>query len=127
MSLTNLLDKLGRAKNTHIKRRFRSGPRADAESRREQAVEQFAHHVGPVHDLISCLGTDREPACGINEGAMTIEMICAIPLYASAVYVPLSSWRMGWNAITTLIASAANVDERLLLWTIARKYVVLVA
>jgi len=34
-------------------------------------------HILPIRDLLGTLGTDRQPLCSIDEGAMTVEMICA--------------------------------------------------
>ncbi len=33
-------------------------------------------HILPIRDLIETLGTQRQPLCNIDEGAMTVEMIC---------------------------------------------------
>lgn len=34
-------------------------------------------HIVPIRDLLDTLGTDRQPLCSIDEGTMTVEMICA--------------------------------------------------
>ncbi len=36
------------------------------------------HHVGPARDLIDAIESDRQPLCGVGEGAMTVEMISAV-------------------------------------------------
>jgi len=52
-------------------------------------------HLVPIRDLLNTIGTDRQPLCSIDEGAMTVEMICAT--FAShraggaAVEIPLVS------------------------------------
>jgi predicted dehydrogenase len=45
---------------------------------RDDLDETVSHHVGPVHDLIESMRSDRQPLCGVYEGAMTVEMICAV-------------------------------------------------
>lgn len=45
---------------------------------RDDLADYVGHHVGPCLDLIASLGTDRQPLCGAQEGATTVEMICAI-------------------------------------------------
>lgn len=39
--------------------------------------ELVSQHVGPVRDLLAALASDRRPLCGVEEAAMTVEMICA--------------------------------------------------
>ncbi len=46
-------------------------PRADI-------PEAIHNHVLPVRDLIEAVEKDREPRCGMDEGTMTVEMICAV-------------------------------------------------
>jgi len=38
----------------------------------------IADHVIPGRDLIAAIREDREPLCGVRDGALTIEMICAV-------------------------------------------------
>ncbi len=40
--------------------------------------ETIGHHVGLVRDLIDAMQNDRQPLCNMYEGAMTVEMICAV-------------------------------------------------
>ncbi|WP_235935023.1 Gfo/Idh/MocA family protein [Candidatus Laterigemmans baculatus] len=35
-------------------------------------------HQGPARDLIEAIALDRPPRCDLEEGAMTVEMICAV-------------------------------------------------
>ncbi|MBI2478546.1 MAG: Gfo/Idh/MocA family oxidoreductase [Planctomycetia bacterium] len=57
--------------------------------------ETVSHHVGPARDLIEAIRQDRQPLCSVYEGAMTVEMICAV--FAShhesskAVAIPLEA------------------------------------
>ena len=66
-------------------------------------ISEVVHHVVPVRDLIDAIETDRQPRCGVAEGAMTVEMICSV--FAShqqggrAVDLPLSKRD---NALTRL-------------------------
>lgn len=41
------------------------------------AVKASANHVAGARDLIACMNTGRKPLCGMDDGAMTVEMICA--------------------------------------------------
>jgi predicted dehydrogenase len=45
---------------------------------RDDLKDYVGHHVGPCQDLIACLGTNRRPLCSAQEGATTVEMICAV-------------------------------------------------
>ncbi|HBJ38335.1 MAG TPA: 3-chlorobenzoate-3,4-dioxygenase [Planctomycetaceae bacterium] len=40
-------------------------------------TSEISGHILPIRDLLGTLGTDRQPLCSIEEGAMTVEMICA--------------------------------------------------
>ncbi len=40
--------------------------------------DTISHHVGPARDLIDAMAGDRQPLCNVDEGATTIEMICAV-------------------------------------------------
>ncbi len=40
--------------------------------------ETIGHQVGLVRDLIEAIRNNREPLCSMYEGAMTVEMICAV-------------------------------------------------
>jgi predicted dehydrogenase len=62
---------------------------------RDDLDELVSHHVGPARDLIDAIQRDRQPLCSIYEGAMTVEMVCAV--FAShresskAVSIPLEA------------------------------------
>jgi predicted dehydrogenase len=45
---------------------------------RQDLEETVTHHVGPCRDLINAIRSDRQPLCSVYEGAMTVEMICAV-------------------------------------------------
>lgn len=44
----------------------------------EDIADIVSHHVGPARDLINSIREDRQPLCSVYEGAMTVEMICAV-------------------------------------------------
>lgn len=41
-------------------------------------IAEVHNHVVPVRDLIKAVDSGREPLCNVKEGAMTVEMICAV-------------------------------------------------
>ena len=43
-----------------------------------ELVGQVHNHVVPARDLIDAVRNDREPLCGVNDGAATVEMICGV-------------------------------------------------
>jgi predicted dehydrogenase len=45
---------------------------------RHDLKETVTHHLGPCRDLIDAIHIDRQPLCSVYEGAMTVEMICAV-------------------------------------------------
>ncbi len=61
---------------------------------REKELEEVIHHDAAAKDLIAAMREDREPLCGVREGAMTVEMICAVfeshRQEGRAVSIPLS-------------------------------------
>lgn len=60
----------------------------------EDIADLVSHHVSPARDLITAIREDRQPLCSVDEGATTVEMICAT--FAShresskAVAIPLA-------------------------------------
>lgn len=58
-----------------------------------ETVANVHNHVVPARDLIAAIREDREPLCSAREGAMTVEMICAVfeshRQGAKAVAIPL--------------------------------------
>lgn len=45
---------------------------------RPQFIKEIHEHVVAVRDLVAAVDEDREPICGLEEGAGTVEMICAV-------------------------------------------------
>jgi len=45
---------------------------------RQDLKETIGHHLGPCRDLIDAIRGNRQPLCSVYEGAMTVEMICAV-------------------------------------------------
>ena len=45
---------------------------------RQDAIGKVIHHDTAAKDLIAAIRENREPLCGVREGAMTVEMICAV-------------------------------------------------
>lgn len=45
---------------------------------RKDLAETIGHHVGLARDLIDAIHNNRQPLCSVYEGAMTVEMICAV-------------------------------------------------
>lgn len=45
---------------------------------RDDISDSVARHLGPARDLIAAIAEDRQPLCSGHEGAMTVEMICAV-------------------------------------------------
>jgi predicted dehydrogenase len=68
-----------------------AGPGVDEP--REGLADMINHHVLPVQDLIHSIRSDHQPLCNVDEGAMTVEMICAVfeshRRDAAAVAIPL--------------------------------------
>ena len=44
---------------------------------RDDLAETVSRHVGPARDLINAIRNDRQPVCNVQQGATTVEMICA--------------------------------------------------
>jgi hypothetical protein len=63
----------------------------------------ITHHGKPARDLIASIQEDRQPICNLAEGAMTVEMICAVfeshRLGSQAVAFPLKERE---NSLTNL-------------------------
>ena len=45
---------------------------------RGRRVTFLSSYVVAVRDLVAAVDEDREPVCGLEEGAGTVEMICAV-------------------------------------------------
>ncbi|NQV26566.1 MAG: Gfo/Idh/MocA family oxidoreductase [Rhodopirellula sp.] len=45
---------------------------------REDLSELVSHHGAPARDLIQSIREDRQPVCNVSEGALTVEMVCAV-------------------------------------------------
>lgn len=43
-----------------------------------EQVSQVHNHVIPARDLIAAVKNNREPLCGVRDGAATVEMICGV-------------------------------------------------
>ena len=60
---------------------------------RDDLSEMVSHHGLPAHDLVTSIRADRQPVCNIDEGALTVEMVCAVfeshRLGSQAVEFPL--------------------------------------
>ena len=62
-----------------------------------------SHHGAAARDLIASIHEDRQPICNVFEGAMTVEMVCAVfeshRLGSQAVMFPLTERE---NSLTNL-------------------------
>ena len=60
---------------------------------REDLAELVSHHGAPARDLLLSVRKDRHPVCNLAEGALTVEMVCAVfeshRLGSQAVEFPL--------------------------------------
>ncbi len=45
---------------------------------RDDLSEMVSHHGAPAHDLIMSIREDRQPVCNVDEGSLTVEMVCAV-------------------------------------------------
>lgn len=45
---------------------------------RNDLTEMVSHHGAPARDLIAAIRENRQPICDAHEGAMTVEMVCAV-------------------------------------------------
>jgi predicted dehydrogenase len=45
---------------------------------RDDLSEMVSHHGAPAHDLVMSIREDRQPICNLAEGALTVEMVCAV-------------------------------------------------
>lgn len=46
--------------------------------KQQNVIDAVINQVIPCKDLVSAIQEDRQPICNANQGAMTIEMICAV-------------------------------------------------
>lgn len=60
--------------------------------------QTLSGRILPIRDLLDTIGTDRQPLCSIDEGAMTVEMICAV----------FASHRAGGRSVDLPLASRGN-------------------
>jgi predicted dehydrogenase len=65
---------------------------------RQDLEETVTHHLGPCRDLIAAIRSDRQPLCSVYEGAMTVEMICAV----------FASHRLGSKAVSFPLEERIN-------------------
>ena len=65
---------------------------------RPEVVMQVHNHVLPVRDLIAAVDANREPLCGVKDGATTVEMICAV----------IESHRQGGKAVKIPLEERGN-------------------
>ena len=65
--------------------------------------ELASHHGAPARDLVLSIREDRQPVCNLAEGALTVEMVCAVfeshRLGSQAVEFPLKERQ---NSLTNL-------------------------
>lgn len=70
---------------------------------RDDLSDMVSHHGAAARDLIASIHEDRQPICNVFEGAMTVEMVCAVfeshRLGSQAVIFPLTERE---NALTNL-------------------------
>lgn len=45
---------------------------------RDDLSEMVSHHGAPAHDLIMSIREDRQPLCNLEEGRLTVEMVCGV-------------------------------------------------
>lgn len=69
----------------------------------DKLADLIQHHVYPVQDLILAVVGDRQPLCSAYEGAMTVEMICAV----------FESHRQGGKAVEFPLEERENALARL--------------
>lgn len=63
-----------------------------------EKVAQVHNHVLAVRDLIESCDSDRDPLCDVNDGALTVEMICAV----------FESQRQGGKAVSFPLKERGN-------------------
>ena len=70
---------------------------------RDDLSELVSHHGAPARDLVISVREDRRPVCNLAEGALTVEMVCAVfeshRLGSQAVEFPLKERE---NSLTNL-------------------------
>ena len=45
---------------------------------RDDLSEQVSHHGALAQDLVASIRENRQPICSLDEGALTVEMVCAV-------------------------------------------------
>ncbi len=70
---------------------------------RPQLIREIHEHVVAVRDLVTAVDEDREPVCGLAEGAGTVEMICAV----------FESHRQGGRAVALPLADRGHPLARM--------------
>ncbi|MDA9859055.1 Gfo/Idh/MocA family oxidoreductase [Rubripirellula sp.] len=68
-----------------------------------EKVAEVHNHVLAVRDLIEAVDRDREPLCGVHDGALTVEMICAV----------FESHRQGGKSVQFPLQERGNALEKL--------------
>lgn len=68
-----------------------------------ELVRQVHNHVVPARDLIAAVSEGREPLCGARDGALTVEMICAV----------FESHRQGGSSVSFPLKERGNPLARL--------------
>ena len=68
-----------------------------------EKVAQVHNHVLAVRDLMEAVDGDREPLCGVRDGALTVEMICAV----------FESHRQGGKSVQFPLQERGNALEKL--------------
>lgn len=54
------------------------GPGVEESPEARDEVVRVQNHVAPVTDLLAACDENRSPLCGLEEGALTVEMVCAV-------------------------------------------------
>lgn len=80
-----------------------AGPGVEASDDERKEVTQIQEHIIPVRDLIAACASEREPLCGLDEAATTVEMICAV----------FESHRQEGRAVTFPLAERGNALKKL--------------
>ena len=70
---------------------------------RPELIREIHEHVVAVRDLIVAVDEGREPVCGLEEGAGTVEMICAV----------FESHRQGGRAVAFPLGERGHPLERM--------------
>ena len=80
-----------------------AGPGVEASEDERREVTQIQEHIIPARDLIAACASDREPLCGLDEAATTVEMVCAV----------FESHRQEGRAVTFPLAERGNALKKL--------------